>query len=246
MKISVVTATYNSSRTVGDCIDSVNRQSYSDVEHIVVDGGSTDGTVDLVRATASRDAKVTSEPDEGIYDALNKGIARSTGEVIGFLHSDDFYPCHDILANVAMALQDPEVKAVYGDLQYVRKDNTSKVVRHWRSQRFSPGLLERGWMPPHPTLFVKREAYQKIGGFDRRFSISADYHSVLRLFRHDGFRCVYLPQILVKMRVGGASNRSLANIILKSRQDLQALRETGVGGWWTLARKNLSKVSQFV
>ena len=246
MKISVVTATYNSVKTLGDCIDSVNRQSYPEVEHIVVDGGSTDGTVDLVRATASRSARVTSQPDEGIYDALNKGIARSTGEVIGFLHSDDFYPCHDILAAVGLALQDPSVKAVYGDLQYVRKDDTSKVVRHWRSQRFLPGLLEKGWMPPHPTLFVKRDAYERIGGFDLRFSISADYHSVLRLFRQNDFRFVYLPRILVKMRVGGASNRSMVNIILKSRQDLQALRETGVGGWWTLARKNLSKVSQFV
>lgn len=245
MKISVITATYNSAATLVDCVKSVNSQSYENVEHVVVDGASTDGTLELVSSMAVRGLRMVSEPDEGIYDALNKGIACSSGEVVGFLHSDDFYPDCDTLRHVAAALADPSIQAVYGDLQYVSKHDTTRVVRNWRSSMFSPSLLRRGWMPPHPTLFVRRSAYQKIGCFDRRFTISADYHSVLRLFQQQDFTSVYLPRILVKMRIGGASNRSLTNILRKSRQDLQALRETGAGGWSTLAMKNLSKVVQF-
>lgn len=245
MKISIVTATYNSVATLADCIESVNRQSHPDIEHVIVDGGSRDGTAALARSLARRSSQVSSERDEGIYDALNKGIARSTGDVVGFLHSDDFYPDAEVLADVAAAFSSPDVDAVYGDLQYVSKHDTAVVVRHWRSRPFAPALLKKGWMPPHPTLFVRRAAYDRIGGFDRRFSISADYHSILRLFQERGFRGVYLPRVLVKMRVGGASNRSLSNIVRKSREDLTALRETKVGGWWTLAQKNLSKLPQF-
>jgi len=187
-----------------------------------------------------------SEPDRGIYDALNKGIARASGDVVGFLHADDVYASPDVLARVAEAFADPSVAAVHGDLQYVRKDDTARVVRHWRSSPFSPDRLRRGWMPPHPTLYVRREWYERIGGFDTRYRIAADYHSILRLFSQPGFRSAYVPEVFVKMRLGGASNRSLRNIVRKSREDLEALRRTGVGGVGTLTWKNLGKIGQFL
>ena len=186
-----------------------------------------------------------SEPDHGIYDALNKGIARCTGDVVGFLHADDVFGGPQVLATVAAAFVDPAVCAVYGDLQYVRKHDLGQVVRHWRSTPFTRRQLAWGWMPPHPTLYVRRNWYSKIGGFYSRYRIAADYFSILSLFSQPGFKAVYLPQVLVKMRVGGASNRSLQNVIRKSREDLDALRRTGVCGLGPLAWKNVSKLGQF-
>lgn len=245
LKISLVTATWNCAGTVTDCLTSVAEQTWPHREHVVVDGASTDGTLDVLRAHRAQLAVLVSEPDRGIYDALNKGIARSSGEVIGFLHADDVYADTHVLERIAAAFGDPAVGAVYGDLQYVRKDDLGCVVRHWRSAPFSPRRLAWGWMPPHPTLYVRRAWYEQLGGFDTRYRIAADYHMMLRLFMQAGLNPVYLPAVLVKMRLGGASNRSLRNVIRKSREDLDALRRTGVGGLGALAWKNLSKLSQF-
>lgn len=245
LKISIVTATWNSAATIGECLDSVAAQTWLDREHVVIDGASRDATVEVLQAQRDRFAVLVSEPDRGIYDALNKGIARASGDVVGFLHADDVYASTDVLARVAEAFDDPDVAAVHGDLQYVRKDDTSQVVRHWKSSPFNRARLRRGWMPPHPTLYVRREWYERIGGFDTRYRIAADYHSILRLFSQPDFRSAYVPEVFVKMRLGGASNRSLKNIVRKSREDLDALRRTGVGGLPTLAWKNLSKLTQF-
>lgn len=245
MKISVITATYNSAETLADCLDSIRAQTHPDIEHVVIDGASQDGTMALLKSCGSAIAVLVSEPDMGIYDALNKGIALASGDVVGFLHSDDFYPAPEILRQVAQAFADPSVQAVYGDLEYVSKLQVGRVIRRWKAGPYSRRELAWGWMPPHPTLFVRRELYSQIGGFDLQFSIAADYHSVLRLFTVPGFRAVYLPLVMVKMRVGGASNRSLSNILRKSRQDLRALRLTGVGGVMSLVAKNLRKLPQF-
>lgn len=245
MKITVITATFNSAKTLGDCLDSVRQQSFRDIEHVVIDGASKDGTLALLAARRDDIAVLVSEPDHGIYDALNKGIAMATGDIIGFLHSDDFYPSTDVLAKVAQAFADRQVDAVYGDLEYVSKRHASKVIRRWKAGQFKRRDLFLGWMPPHPTLFVRRGIYAQIGGFDTRFRIAADYDSVLRMFSRPGFRAVYLPWVMVRMRVGGVSNRSLANILHKSRQDLAALRHTGVGGVFSLLAKNLRKIPQF-
>ena len=245
LKISLVTATWNCAGTVADCLASVAGQTWPHREHVVVDGASTDGTLDVLQAHRAQLAVLVSEPDRGIYDALNKGIARSSGEVIGFLHADDVYADTHVLERIAAAFADPAVGAVYGDLQYVRKDDLGRVVRHWRSAPFSPRRLAWGWMPPHPTLYVRRAWYEQLGGFDTRYRIAADYHMMLRLFMQVGLNPVYLPAVLVKMRLGGASNRSLRSVIRKSREDLDALRRTGVGGLGALACKNLSKLSQF-
>jgi glycosyltransferase involved in cell wall biosynthesis len=246
MRISVVTATYNCADTVVHALDSVASQRDVDIEHLVIDGGSRDGTVDLLNARRGQLAHLVSEPDRGIYDALNKGIARARGDVVGFLHADDVYADARVLADVAAAFADPAVQAVYGDLQYVQQNDPSCVIRHWQAGEFSRRRLAWGWMPPHPSLYVRRSWYERIGGFDTRYRIAADYFSILQLFSAPDFRAVYLPRVLVQMRLGGASNRSLSNILRKSREDLDALRRSGVGGVGALFWKNASKLGQFV
>lgn len=246
--ISIVTATWNCQATVADCLKSVADQTWPHREHLVVDGASTDGSLDLLEAHRHQLAVLQSEPDRGIYDALNKGLALATGDVVGFLHADDLYAHPQVLEHVAAAFQDPTVCAVYGDLQYVRQHDTTQVVRHWQSCPASAARLAWGWMPAHPTLYVRREWYQRIGGFDTRYRIAADYLSILQLFSQPGFKAVYLPEVLVTMRLGGASNRSLKAIARKTAEDWRALRQTRVGalgGVGALVWKNLSKLSQF-
>jgi glycosyltransferase len=245
MKISVITATWNCAETVGDCLASVAGQSYAAREHILIDGGSRDRTLDVLQAHRAGLAVLVSEPDEGIYDALNKGIARATGEVVGFLHADDVYADGDVLTRVAAAFADPAVDAVYGDLVYVAKEDTSRVIRYWRSGTYRPARLRLGWMPPHPTLYLRRVLYERHGVFDRRYRIAGDYDLMLRMLSRLTGRVVYLPQVLVRMRVGGESNRSLSRILRKSREDYRALGENGIGGAGALVWKNLSKIPQF-
>jgi glycosyltransferase len=246
MKISVITAVYNNRDTVGQALDSALAQDYPDVELVVIDGASTDGTRDVLQGYADRVGVLASEPDRGIYDALNKGIARATGEVVGFLHSDDLFADGHVLSRIAEAFADPAVDAVYGDLLYVSKGNPDRVVRTWRAGAFTPAKLAHGWMPPHPTLYVRRDAYERLGGYDTSYRIAADYECVLRLLGRGGLRAAYIPEVLVKMRVGGASNRSLRNILRKSREDYRALSSSGIGGLRALAWKNLSKLPQFL
>lgn len=244
--ISVVTATWNCRHTIADCIASVQAQRDVAVDHVVIDGASTDGTREWLASRAGEFGIFVSEPDNGIYDALNRGIARARGEVVGFLHADDLFAHNQVLARVAEAFEDPAVQGVYGDLCYVQQADPTRVVRYWQAGPFTRRKLARGWMPPHPTLYLRRSCYERLGGFDIGYRIAADYHSILRLFSEPGFRVAYLPEVLVHMRTGGASNRSLRNIVHKSREDYRALRETGVGGVGALALKNLGKVGQFL
>ncbi len=245
MKISVVTAVYNNRGTVAAALESALQQTHDDVELVVIDGGSTDGTLAVLQAYADRIAVLVSEPDSGIYDALNKGIRLAGGEVVGFLHSDDLYADAEALRRVARAFAENEVAAVYGDLLYVRKEAPDRVVRTWRAGQFAPSRLARGWMPPHPTFYARREVYAELGGFDTSFRIAADYDCMLRFLGREGVRVGYIPHVLVKMRVGGASNRSLGNILRKSAEDYRALKANGVGGLPALAWKNLRKLPQF-
>jgi len=246
MKLSVVTATYNCAETLADCLDSVAGQTHGDVEHIVIDGASSDGTLDLLRSRRAGLAQLVSEPDGGIYDGLNKGIALAGGEVVGFLHGDDVYADAQVLARVAETFADPAVAAVYGDLEYVSQAEPTRVVRHWHAGNFAPRRLRWGWMPPHPTLFLRRALYARLGVFDTGYRIAADYDLMLRMLTHLEGEVVYLPQVLVRMRLGGVSNRSLRTVVRKSREDYRALRANGVGGVGALAWKNLSKLPQFV
>jgi glycosyltransferase involved in cell wall biosynthesis len=246
VKISVVTAVYNRAGTIVQAIQSVRSQRWRDVEHVVIDGASTDGTLALLQANLDHRAVLVSEPDRGIYNALNKGLARCTGDCIGLMHSDDFYADDAVLDSVAAAFADPAVDAVYGDLDYVAKDDVDHVVRHWHAGPYAPSRLVLGWMPPHPTLYLRRSVIERWGGFDESLRIAADYDAVLRYFARGGVRAAYIPRVLVKMRLGGESNRSLAKIWLKSREDMVAIRRNGVGGMGTLACKNLGKLGQFL
>jgi glycosyltransferase len=246
LKISVITAVFNRHSTIADALQSVAGQSYGNVEHIVVDGGSRDGTLEVLNAARDQIDVLISEPDHGIYDALNKGIARATGDVVGFMHADDVFADSDVLARIAGAFSDQAVDAVYGDLVYVHEQNMDRVIRYWTAGQFSKSKLNWGWMPPHPTFYVRRSLYAQLGGFDLRYHIAADYDTMLRFLGRGEVRAAYIPEVLVKMRLGGASNRSLANILQKSKEDYLALRRNGVGGLGALAWKNLSKVGQFL
>ncbi len=225
---------------------SVHGQRWGAVEHIVVDGGSTDGSLAVLDTHKAGIAKMVSEPDRGIYDALNKGIRMASGDVIGFMHADDEFASPRALDRIAAAFDDPDVGAVYGDLVYVRKSDTSRVVRYWRAGEYQRNHLTHGWMPPHPTFYVRKDIYQRLGAFDTRYKIAADYENMLRILWRGRVRAAYVPEVLVRMRVGGASNMSLFNMLHKSREDYAAMRENGIGGLQALLLKNVAKLPQFV
>lgn len=245
MKISIITAVYNNELQIASAIDSVLSQTYKDIEYIVIDGSSTDGTLGVLDKYRPHIAQLVSEPDKGIYDALNKGIKLATGDVIGFMHSDDIFASDEVIAQVAMQFADASVDTVYGDLQYVRKDDPSKVIRYWKSSTFDCAQLKRGWMPPHPTVYLRRSVYDKYGVFDTSFRIAADYDFMLRIFRDNERIVSYIPEVMVRMRVGGESS-SIKNYIRKWKEDYRALQRNRIGGIGVLAVKNLSKLKQFL
>lgn len=219
MKVSIVTATFNSAATIGDTLRSVNEQTHPDIEHVIVDGGSRDDTLAIVRTQGQRIGPVVSEPDQGIYDAMNKGIALATGEVIGILNSDDLYAGPEAIARVVEAFSaDPALDAVYGDLCYVRQGDTRQIVRYWQSSDYRPGQFEKGWVPPHPTFFARRSVYERFGSFDLAYRLAADWELLVRLIEVQRIRVRHLPQVLVHMRLGGATNKSLSNIWRQNRE----------------------------
>ncbi|MFD1016338.1 glycosyltransferase family 2 protein [Winogradskyella rapida] len=247
MKVSIITAVYNNEKTIEDCMSSVLNQTYPDIEYIIVDGGSNQETLTKLEAAAKQhdNINLSSEPDHGIYDALNKGVAKATGEIIGFVHSDDFLADTQIIASIVEVFKKQGVDGVYGDLHYVALENTDKIIRNWISQPFNHRLLKKGWMPAHPTLYVKKQVYDAYGAFNVSFKIAADYDFILRIFKQTDLKFFYLPKTIVKMRVGGASNKSIKNIILKSKEDYRAISSNNIGNWWTIFLKNVSKIKQF-
>lgn len=213
MKISIITATYNSSATIASCIASVNEQSYRNIEHIIIDGSSSDNTLEIVRNTPNRITKIISEPDQGIYDAMNKGIVAATGDIIGILNSDDFLASADILELIAKTFEQENCDAIFGNLDFVAPNNTEKVIRKWKSSTFKNGSFAKGWHSPHPTFYVKREIYQKYGTFDISLKVSADFEIMLRFLERYKIKAHYLDRIIVKMRYGGESTGSLRKIL---------------------------------
>jgi glycosyltransferase involved in cell wall biosynthesis len=246
LQISVITAVLNGADTLGTALRSVQAQSWPQVQHIVVDGGSTDGTLGLLQSHAGRIAELVPGPDAGLYDALNKGIRRATGDVIGFMHADDQFASPYTLQRVAAAFEDPGVGAVYGDLVYVHKNDGNRIVRYWRAGQYERDHLAHGWMPPHPTFYVRREIYSRFGGFDTRYRIAADYENMLRILWRGRVKAAYVPQVMVRMRMGGISNCSVANMLRKSREDYAAMRQNGIGGLQALLLKNVTKLPQLV
>lgn len=246
MKVSIITVSFNSKATIGDTLRSVSAQTHPDIEHIVVDGASSDGTVDVVRQEGGHVAKVLSEPDRGIYFAMNKGLKLATGDLVGFLNADDVFADRSTVARLVATASLTKADAVFGDLAYVRSDNLSSVVRYWSSGEFSPGRLRLGWMPPHPTFYVNRLSPGLRLEFDTSLRIASDYEFMMRCLTRSGVRAAYVPHVIVRMRMGGISNRSVSSMLEKSREDLTVMRRYGIGGWMTLVCKNLSKLPQFL
>lgn len=247
MKISIITVTYNSAATLEETILSVINQSYTNIEYIIVDGKSTDSTLIIIDKYKSRITKFISEKDNGIYDALNKGIQMASGDVIGILHSDDFYTSNDVIQKIAARFEKEKCDALYGDLLYVSKDNTNKIIRKWKAGELTSHSFLFGWMPPHPTFFVKKEVYEKHKAFNLDFKTSADYELMLRLLYKHKIKTAYLPEYLVKMRMGGQSNVTTKNRILANMEDRKAWEVNGLKPYFfTLFFKPLRKLSQFL
>jgi glycosyltransferase involved in cell wall biosynthesis len=254
---AIITVTYNAAATIADCLASVNAQSVP-VEQIIIDGDSSDGTLDIVREISPH-ARIFSEPDKGIYDAMNKGIGLASGDVIAILNADDFYADEKVLERVAKAFEDPCVEACYGDLVYVKTGSkfgvrgserrTSKgftVVRYWKTMPYHPDRFHWGWMPPHPTFFVRRSVYERYGLFNLNLGSAADYELMLRFLLKYGIKVAYIPEVLVRMRIGGASNSSLRNRLAANRMDRKAWEVNGLKPHpWTLLMKPLRKIPQW-
>lgn len=225
MKISIITATYNSADTIIDTLNSVQHQNYNNIEHIVIDGASNDKTLSLLNLKQNKISKFLSESDQGIYYAMNKGIALATGDIIGFLNSDDFYTSNNVLSKVIKVFNDnPELDACYADLIYVDKLDTNKTIRHWQSDKFKPGFFSKGWCPPHPTFFVKKSVYEKFGHFNTNYQIASDVELMMRFLEVKKINFSYIPELWVKMRTGGTTNKSVMNIIKQNIEIVNALR----------------------
>ncbi len=245
--ISILTPVYNGETTIHDCLKSIDYQSFQDIEHIIIDGASTDSTLAVVERFANRCRQVISERDRGIYDAMNKGLKIAKGEIVGILNADDIYADDRVLQDVCSVFADSGVDCCYGDLKYVDCNDPDKTVRLWRSGRFKPEKFRWGWMPPHPTFFVRRALYEKYGGFNERLGTAADYELMLRFLLRHRLGAAYVPRVLVKMRTCGASNVTLARRLAANRMDRKAWEINGLRPWpWTLLCKPLRKVGQWI
>jgi glycosyltransferase involved in cell wall biosynthesis len=246
MKVSIITAVYNNASYIQDAIESVLAQDYDNLEYIVIDGGSTDGTLDLVRKYRNHISVIVSEPDKGLYDALNKGVKMATGDIIGFLHADDVYANQHTISRMVETFNLQGCDTAYSDLLYVDAANTDKVIRYWQADTYSSGSFLKGWMPPHPTFFVKREIYQRYGTYNTDMRISADYELMLRLLHRYQVSTAYLPEITVKMRVGGVSNASLLSRWRANMEDRLAWKVNNLKPYfYTLYAKPFSKLAQY-
>lgn len=247
MKISIITVVFNGEKTIHETIESVLAQDYGNMEYIVVDGNSTDSTVKIVKAFGDRITKFVSEPDQGIYDAMNKGIRLATGDVIGLLNADDLFASPQGLSEVAAAFQRSDADAVYGDLQYFDGTGSGRITRHWRAGTYLPGLFLWGWMPPHPTFFIRRHWYQVHGSFRLDMGTAADYELMLRMVHKHKANLVYVQKVLVKMRAGGVSNISLKNRLAANRNDHRAWLMNGIRpNPLTRFMKPFRKILQFI
>lgn len=229
MKISIVTVCYNSAKTIRDTIESVLSQTYADVEYIIVDGASTDGTIEIVDSYRNQVSKFISEPDHGIYDAMNKGIAAATGDVVGLLNSDDVYEHKDVLTDVVSSFSErSSADIIFGDVVFASPDNMNRVVRYYRSSHFRPWKLRFGWMPPHPATFVRREVYEKYGLYSLNYRIASDYEIFVRWMLLNKLRYHYLDAVLVRMRTNGVSTSGWKSSVVITKEIVRACRDNGV------------------
>lgn len=244
--VSIITATYNSEATLNDTLNCIANQSYTPIEHIIIDGASKDATLDMV-STFPHIAQVHSEKDQGIYDAMNKGIAHATGDIIGILNSDDFYVDELVIQDIVTVFENSNCDVVYADLQYVDRERTDKIIRTWKSGTMKQHSFLYGWMPPHPTVFVRRKVYEQYGAFNLSLKSAADYEFMLRILYKEKCNAVYLPRIIVKMRDGGNSNQSIKHRIFANREDKKAWTINGLKPYFfTMLFKPLRKIKQFL
>ena len=246
MKVSIITVSYNAEGTIADTVNSVLAQDYDNIEYIIIDGASTDKTLDILERFNQEKFILVSESDKGLYDAMNKGIQNATGDLIGILNADDIYANNSVISKVVSKVKETNVDCLYSDLKYVKED-LKTTVRNWVSGDYVSGAFKKGWMPPHPTFFVKRKCYEKFGVFDLQFRTSADYELMLRFIHKEGLSVAYLPETTILMRVGGQSNASIQNRIKANKEDRLAWKVNGLKpGSLTFIRKPLSKLKQFV
>ena len=249
MKISIITVSYNSVKTIKDTIDTVLNQSYSNVQHLVIDGKSTDGTIKILEKYCNPNFFFRSEPDKGIYHAMNKGLKQATGEVIGFLNADDFYANNQVLDDVVKIFKkEPLIDACYSDLLYVNPVNTDQIVRCWKSSQFKAGLFSKGWCPPHPTFFARRYIYERYGNFNTNYQMGIDVELMMRFLEVFKIKVRHIPKYWVKMRIGGISNKNLKNIFFQNQQIILALNNHGlpVNYFIFFFNKIFSRLKQFI
>jgi len=243
MKISIITVVWNNKETIKDAIDSVLDQTYNDIEYIIVDGASSDGTVDIIESYGDKISKFISEPDKGLYDAMNKGIALATGDVVGILNSDDFYIDEFVIAKIVKEFEEKKVESVYADLVFVKPDDLEKTVRYYDSSYFSPQKFAYGWMPAHPTFFLKREIYEKYGIFKTDYKIAADYELLARFLEKNKISFSYINEAIVKMRIGGASTSGIKNTYILNKEIIKACKENNIyTNWFMVLSKYPKKI----
>ncbi len=246
MKVSIITVCYNSEETIEDTILSVISQDYPNIEYIIIDALSSDSTMSIVKKYENKIARIISEKDKGLYDGINKGILLATGDIVGLLHSDDVYFNSNVISKVVKEFKTNNTDSLYADLLYVDKNNLNKTIRYWKSKSYKPGLFFEGWMPPHPTFFVKKHVFDMLGVYNLSLKSASDYELMLRFLHKHKISTSYLPEVIIKMRVGGKSNLSLLNRIRANKEDRLAWKINGIKpGIFTLSRKPLSKISQF-
>lgn len=248
MKISIVTVVYNNERTIKDAMLSILEQTYKNIEYVIIDGNSSDNTVNLINEYKDKLGYFTSEKDNGLYDAMNKGIKACTGDVIGILNSDDLYQDSNVIKVIMEHFNnDPELDILYGDLVYVKSDDTDKVVRNWKSKNYYDSFFENGNVPPHPALFVRGRVYKESGLFDLQYKLAADYELMLRMFKKHNFKSKYINRLIIKMRLGGATNQSFSNIVNQNKEILKAWKNNGLQApLYLMPLRILKRLLQFI
>lgn len=247
MKVSIITCVLNNVEFIENAIKSFQSQTYENKEHIIIDGGSIDGTIEVIEKYKKNNKNLifSSSIDKGIYNAINKGISLSSGDVIGILHSDDFYYDKDIISIVMNEFNNFDFELIYGDLEYVGRKLPHRIVRNWKSGKFDFKNIKKGWMPPHPTVFIRKFFFEEVGLYDTEFKISSDYDFLLRILLNKKLKIKYINKVFMKMRTGGKSNNSIKNITIKTFEDFKIIRKNKIGGFLTLFYKNFFKLKQF-